>query len=57
MNQHHWKNFWRKSLEKTPRWQMFNTPGNYSQLKKEKTKRSAEASTVLLKETETVHVI
>lgn len=35
---------------------MFNTPGNYSQLK-EKTKRSAEASTVLLKETETVHVI
>lgn len=57
MNLHHWKNFWRKSLEKTPRWQMFNTPGNYSQLKKEKTKRSAEASTVLLKETETVHVI
>lgn len=30
MNQPHWRTSWRKSLERAPRWQTFNTPGNYS---------------------------
>lgn len=40
MNLPHWRNFWRKSLEKTPRWQMCDIPGNYSHLGLQ---RSAEA--------------